>query len=337
MGKDGVGRRLVTVAAYGGGGLSVLGASLYGVLFTEARLARRAIGNADGEPPNATGWYGRGRPGPSLKLAVLGDSSAAGYGVARAEETPGARLGSGLAEAVDRRVYVHAVAKVGAQTRDLDRQIDAALPGEPHVVAILVGVNDITHARRPSESVSRLDAAVRRFRSAGVEVVVGTCPDLGTIEPISPPLKQVARGWSRWLAAQQTVAVVGAGGRTVSLGSMLGPEFAATPALLFGPDRFHPSVQGYASLAGAMLPSVIDALGIGSPDDLVPEPRRGDAVLPITEAALEAARIPGTEIDATPAGTTPRGERGRWVQLRRRRRHPEAATESPHHVEAVES
>ena len=63
------------------------------------------------------------------------------------------------------------------------------------------------------------------MREAGIEVVVGTCPDLGTIRPIAPPLRQVARRWSRRLAAGQAIAVVEAGGRAVSLGTILGPEF----------------------------------------------------------------------------------------------------------------
>ncbi len=61
MGKVGAARKLAAAAAFGGGGLSVLGASLYGVLRAEAMLARREIGNAVGEPPTRTGWYGRGR------------------------------------------------------------------------------------------------------------------------------------------------------------------------------------------------------------------------------------------------------------------------------------
>jgi hypothetical protein len=56
----------------------VLGAGLYGVLIAEAKVARRSIGNAQEAPPDATGWYGRGRPGPAIKIAVLGDSAAAG-------------------------------------------------------------------------------------------------------------------------------------------------------------------------------------------------------------------------------------------------------------------
>ncbi len=334
MGKAAAARKLAAAAAYGGGGLTVAGASLYGVLRLEASLARKTIGNADHDPPNATGWYGHGRPGPALKMALLGDSSAAGYGVQRVQETPGAHLASGLAEGADRRVYLRSVAKVGAQTRDLDTQIDNALPVEPDVAVILIGANDVTHARLPSESVRLLALGVRRLRDAGVQVVVGTCPDLGTIEPIAPPLRQVARAWSRRLAAAQTVAAVEAGGRTVSLGSVLGPEFAATPKVLFGPDRFHPSAAGYSSLASVMLPSLLAAVDVIPYEDLVPEAARGETVRPLTEAAVEAAHHPGTEVDGTTVAGTDRGTRGRWVQLRRRRRQPESEAEVPERTEA---
>jgi len=306
-----------------------MGASLYGVLRAEAVLARKQIGNADGRPPDPTGWYGKGRPGPALKVALLGDSSAAGYGVDTVQETPGAHLGSGLAEGADRRVYLRSTAFVGAQTRDLRRQIDQALTMEPHVAVVLMGANDVTHSRLPSESVRLLREGVDRLRQAGVEVVVGTCPDLGTVEPIAPPLKQVARAWSRRLAAAQTIAVVEAGGRSVSVGTILGPEFAATPREMFGPDRFHPSAAGYSSLASVLLPSVLAAVGAIPESDLVPETARGEAVMPISEAAVAAARAPGTEVDGTQLGGSQRGPRGLWVQLRRRRRHPEPEVESP--------
>jgi lysophospholipase L1-like esterase len=335
VGKAAAARKLAAAAAFGGGGLSVVGASFYGLLRAEATIARKTIGNAVGSPPDSTGWYGKGRPGPAIKVALLGDSSAAGYGVETVEDTPGAHLASGLAESADRRVYLRAVARVGAQTRDLDLQIDRVMSVEPHVAVIMVGANDVTHSRPPSESVRLLEAAVRRLRAAGVEVVVGTCPDLGTIEPIAPPLRQVARLWSRRLAAAQTIATVEAGGRTVSMASVLGPEFAATPSLYFGPDRFHPSAAGYAGMASVLLPSVLAAVGVVPFEELVPEAARGEAILPITEAAVEAARTPGTEIDGTEVAGAARGYRGRWVQLRRRRRHPEAEVESPQTAETV--
>jgi lysophospholipase L1-like esterase len=330
VGKAGAARKLAAAAAYGGGGLSVLGAGLYGVLRAEAKIARRAIGEARGEPPpDPTGWYGRGRAGPAIKVVLLGDSSAAGYGVERVEETTGALLASGLADRAHRRVYLRAFAKVGARSSDLTGQLDRALPIEPDVAVILIGANDVTHRVLPAASVGQLAEAVRRLREAGVAVVVGTCPDLGTVKPIPAPLKQVARTWSRRLAAAQTIAVLEGGGRTVSLSSVLGPEFAAAPAVLFGPDQFHPSAAGYRSLSAVLLPSMLAALGLVPEDEAAPEALRGEGVLPITTAAIQAVNTPGTELDGTEVAGRSRGVRGLWVELRHRRRHPQPAGEAP--------
>ena len=72
---------------------------------------------------------GRGRPGPAIKVALLGDSSAAGYGVERIVETPGAFFASGLAKGADRRVHLRTYARVGAQSSDLDGQIELVQAG----------------------------------------------------------------------------------------------------------------------------------------------------------------------------------------------------------------
>lgn len=329
VGKARAARKLASAAAYGGGGLSVLGATLYGVLRAEAQVARKAIGRIDARVPDATGWYGRGRPGPAIKIALLGDSSAAGYGVPTVEQTPGALLGSSIAAQADRRVHLREFCKSGAKSSDLADQVDRTLPVEPDVAVILIGANDVTHRMLPSESVRYLSEAVRRLREAGVAVVVGTCPDLGTIRPIPQPLRQVARRWSRQLAAAQTITVVEAGGRTVSLGSILGPEFDAAPALLFGPDRYHPSAAGYASLVAVLVPSTLAALGLGPDDEAGPEPLRGEGVLPISKAAVRASQQPGTELDGTEVNGAARGTGGRWVTLMRRRRPVPVDAEAP--------
>ncbi len=338
MGKAAAARKLAAAAAFGGGGLSVLGAGLYGILTAEAKLARRVIGEVSPDPvPDSTGWYGRGRPGPVLKIALLGDSSACGYGVERVEQTPGSLIASGVSAQGDRRIYLREFCVVGAMSADLPSQIDRALPIEPDVAMILVGANDVTGLTLPSASVRHLSDGVRRLHEAGVEVVVGTCPDLGTVTPIAQPLRQIARSWSRRLAAAQTIAVIEQGGRTVSLGSILGPEFAAAPALLFGPDKFHPSPEGYRALARILVPSILSALGLGPDDEAEPEPYRGEGVLPVTRAAIRAVNEAGTELDGTEVGGHRLGVRGRWVELRHRRRRPQtegSAPESSDHAEA---
>jgi hypothetical protein len=171
-----------------------------------------------------------------------------------------------------------------------------------------------------------LSEAVRRLRDAGVAVVVGTCPDLGTVRPIPQPLRQVARSWSRRLAAAQTIAVVEAGGRTISLGSILGPEFDAAPAVLFGPDRFHPSAAGYAALVSVLLPSALAALGLAPDEEEQPRTARGEGLRPIGRAAVDASRVPGTELGGTEVAGAARGPGGRWVlQMRRRWLRPQDA------------
>ncbi len=321
MSKAAAARKLAAAAAFGGGGLSFVGGSLYGVLRAEASMARRRIGKTQGEPPNPSGLYGAELAGRTIRLAVLGDSGAAGYGAAVPEETFGAFLAAGLSELAGRPVFLVAVAFVGAKTADLQRQIPRALAERPDVCALMIGTNDVTHRVPPSASVRALTEAVALLRAADTEVVVGTCPDLGTLKPVAPPLRQVARLWSRRLAAAQTIAVVEAGGTTVSLGSILGPEFNAKPADLFGPDRFHPSPAGYRSCAQAMLPTVAAAVGVTSEvlDELQPE--RGEGVRTLASAAAAAADSAGTEVSAATVSGREVGPRGRWAMLRHRRRH----------------
>ena len=210
------------------------------------------------------------------------------------------------------------VARIGAQTSHLADQIQAA-DARPDLAVVMVGANDVTHRVRPTTSVRLLAEAVRRLRAAGAAVLVITCPDLGTVEPIPHPLRWVARRASRRLAAAQTVAAVEAGARTVSLGSILGPEFAAAPSQMFSPDRFHPSPAGYAAAAAAILPSAASALDLVPEDDSL-EAMRDDDVLPVSLAAVEAAAQSGTEVVATQVAGNDRGVRGRWALLRHRRR-----------------
>lgn len=323
-------RRVATAAALGGGGLTFVGALGVAVIAAEARLARRWIGTPFGlSAPDAEGVYGFGA-GEPIDLAVLGDSSADGLGVERPEQTPGALIAGGLAAVSGRRVRLTNEAVVGAESTDLDDQVSRLLSRvpAPDVAVVLVGGNDVTHRVQVPVAVSALADAVRRLRATGCEVVVGTCPDLGTIEPIPQPLRALARRWSRELAAAQTVAVVEAGGRTVSLGDILGPEFSTSPRELFSADRFHPSAAGYARAAAALLPSVCAAAGYW-PDggaERAPDLRRGEGIAPVADAAVAAVEQPGTEVSGAEVGGSDRGPLGRWATLLRRRRLPAAAT-----------
>lgn len=310
-------RRIAVAAAYGGGGIGLIGAALAGLLVSQARYARRVIPPPENAPPSCDGLYGTEFSGEPLTLAMLGDSSAAGLGVELARETPGGLLAAGLAQVARRPVRAVCVAVVGAESAHLHPQVADVLPLRPDAAVIMIGGNDVTHRVRPQIAVRHLDQAVRALVAAGAEVVVGTCPDLGTIQPIQPPLRWVARRLSRQLAAAQIIAVVKAGSRSVSLGDLLGPEFAARPDQMFSADRFHPSATGYASVAAAMLPSLVASLGYADDAEAPSAPVR---LLP--QAAVEAVDEAGTEL-------SPIAANGRWFELRHRIRLFTGSPEDP--------
>ncbi|MEP7020946.1 MAG: SGNH/GDSL hydrolase family protein, partial [Pseudonocardiales bacterium] len=252
-----------------------------------------------------------------IRIAMLGDSSAAGVGVYRDRDTPAAQLAIAISDVARRPVHITNVAVVGAESQGLAAQVDELGDARPELAVIMIGANDVTHRIKPAESVRHLEAAVRRLRMRDIEVVVGTCPDLGTIRPLAQPLRAYARRLARSLAAAQTVAVVGAGGRTVSLGDLLGPLFASSVDM-FSDDRFHPSAAGYAAAADALLPSALDELGLGT------RARSASTFTtrlpkPVARAAAQAAARPGTEVAGTEVAGESSGRRGPWAQLRRRR------------------
>ncbi|MFP5218338.1 MAG: SGNH/GDSL hydrolase family protein [Actinomycetes bacterium] len=297
-------------AAYGGGGFAGTLAMAYALLATEAKLARKTIGEPTERAPLAAGSYGRGRRGQKpVHLVVLGDSAAAGLGCERADQTPGALIAGGIARDLRRRVDLDVVAVTGAKSADLEVQVARALRRPVDVAVIIVGTNDVTHRVPVGTACRDLGRAVAALRAAGAQVVVGTCPDLGTVKPVLQPLRTVAAHWSRRMATAQAVATVEAGGTAVSLGDLLAKDFSEQPHL-WSADRFHPSPEGYRRVVDALLPSVLTSLGVDIPVS-VPI---SDTVQDVQNAARAAVREPGTEVDPLPE----QAAGGRLAMLRRR-------------------
>jgi len=322
MGRARRARRIAQSAAYGGGvgvaGLGVLSLLGYGLLRAEALLARRIVGQQFDGGPDDNGTYGFG-PGAPVRFVMLGDSTAVGMGVAHAHQTIGAIIATGVAAFSGRTVELTNVARTGAESPDLGAQVHRALEAvpAPDVAVISIGANDVTHRIDTSVAVRHLEMAVGRLREAGAEVVVATCPDLGAIEPVPQPLRYLARRWSRDLAAAQTVAVVEAGGRAVSVGDLLSEAFSAEPTVMFSEDRFHPSPAGYARVAAALLPTVSAALDLFGERSHPTRPnlRRGEGVGPVAVAATRAVSQPGTEVAPAEVDGQSRGAQGRWAVL----------------------
>jgi lysophospholipase L1-like esterase len=240
------------------------------VLWAQTLLARHRVGEPRWEPFVVDGRYGTwagGAPPPGVapyRMVMLGDSGAAGLGADSPEDTVAVFVARGLSESSGRAVDLVNLAAVGAQTAHLRAQVEAALVSfdgaPPDVAVIMIGANDVTHRVRPQISVRQLREVVTTLVEAECQVVVGCCPDLGTVQPVPNPLRVVGRRLSRTLAAAQALVTVEAGGHPVELGALLGTEFASSPGDYFSADRFHPSSIGYRRCAQVLLPSVCDVL-----------------------------------------------------------------------------
>ncbi len=261
-------QRLLRRAAVVVGATGATVGATYGMLSHQGRRAHREITIPGWLPLHADGVYLPDGTGPHLpanlvadvlKFVMLGDSTAAGLGVDLPEQLPGVVLARGLAGETNRAVQLTTLAICGCTSRRLGSQVDAALVDPPHAALIMIGANDVTRLIPPWESAALLGDAVSRLRAADTAVVVGTCPDLGTIRPIPQPLRTIAHTSSRALAHLQRDAVRQAGGLPVSLADLLAQEFLAHPDILFSRDHFHPSAVGYHTAC----PSLLLALLVG--------------------------------------------------------------------------
>lgn len=273
---------------YGAGAGAASGVVGLGALLRfEAWRARRTVGEPTKAPPYLGGTYGTGLGRPVV-LFVAGDSLAAGLGVRR-EETLVAHIARQLSERSHRPVHVISTAKVGARSADLAGQLGTGLHlyPRPDVSLLIIGANDVTHFHGLADAPRQLAAAVDRLRSVGSEVVVGTCPDIGTVEPIWQPLRGLAGKVSHEYAGRQENAAVEAGAHVVALGGELGKQFAEHPEEMFGRDGFHPSARGHAAGAQALLPAVFTA---AAAKGLVRAPRTADGGRAVTRSVTPQRR-----------------------------------------------
>ena len=253
----------------------VVGATgaVFGVLSQQGRRARRNIVIPGWRPFLADGVYLPDGAGPHpaaapaasgvIRMAMLGDSLATGLGVDGPEQLPAAVLARGLAHHSGRPVQVDTFAVCGCTSRRLRGQVDTVALDPPQAAIIMIGANDVTHRVPPWESAKLLGDAVSRLRATGTAVIVGTCPDLGTIRSIPQPLRTLAHTSSLTLARLQREAVGRAGGMTVPLAQLLAHDFITQPDTLFGRDHYHPSSAGYAAACMVLLPVLCTALHRG--------------------------------------------------------------------------
>ncbi len=175
-----------------------------------------------------------------IKLAVLGDSLAAGYGVKPDQAFP-ARLEAALT-AAGRNVAVINHGVSGDTTAGGVERLDWMLADKPDIVLVELGGNDALRATDPVSTERNLDTIITRLKAAGVTVWLA-----GMLAPrnFGPEYATQFDGLYKRLADKHGVPLY--------------PFFldgvAQEPALN-QPDGIHPNPKGVAVVVERILPFI---------------------------------------------------------------------------------
>jgi len=155
-------------------------------LATRRRLPR--LPEAEGQREGQTGH------GPLLRLAIIGDSSAAGVGVARQSDALAGHLSRALARQCGARVQWQLLARSGLTSAQCLQLIEAEFDAVADIAVVVLGVNDVVEQVPSRHAVRAREAIANRLRNAhGVaHVVFAPLPPVHRFPGLPQPLRWVA-------------------------------------------------------------------------------------------------------------------------------------------------
>lgn len=113
---------------------------------------------------------------PPIRLAVIGESTAAGYGVDAHAEGFAASVARELAARSDRPVEWQTIGQFGATARRIRHRLIPQITAKPDFVIVLAGGNDVLARRRPDEWRSELTAILDTLSDNAEHTVISEIP-----------------------------------------------------------------------------------------------------------------------------------------------------------------
>jgi lysophospholipase L1-like esterase len=201
---------------------------------TQAVLMRRRtqmLPEAEGE---RSGEVGEGK---LIRVLIVGDSSAAGVGVATQSQAFSGHLTRTLAQSSGRRVRWNLLARSGISSAHILPLVQQAAPPAADVAVVLLGVNDVIEQLPTRHAVAHREVlADWLIAHCGVQhVVFSPLPPMGEFPALRPPLRWVVkadakrhdRALAQWAATRRDVWHVPIPMLTLSNASMAADGFHA--------------------------------------------------------------------------------------------------------------
>ena len=262
-------------------------AALLPLLFFQGNRVRRRMLRAAVARDATAGLVGGNARAPMLRLLVIGESSAAGVGVATHARGLAGQTGEILSARTGRSVQWRTLGRIGATVEAIRRElIDASGPIEADAMIVALGVNDTVRLRTHAQWRRSLAELIRALRSRAPRAVIliSPVPPLGRMRTLPQPLRAViGRRASVLDRAARRVCADATAVRYVAV------PFDGAAALLCE-DGLHPSERGYRVWASYMARAIESAIGQCNTTEKPPGSEGGSAAL-TDERQLERASL----------------------------------------------
>ncbi len=189
---------------------------------------------------------GRLRDEAPLRVLVVGDSSAAGVGVAHQRDALAMQLAATLADELGRRVHWQLVARTGNTALEAFAQVRETALAPADILVSAVGVNDVVRQVPPARTIEQLLALHQHVAErAGVRYWLHCgLPPMHQFPLLPSPLRWLL-GSQAELLNQQLLALLG-DQRDRALRRLPAALRCDEANGLMAEDGFHPGPRGYA-------------------------------------------------------------------------------------------
>lgn len=178
--------------------------------------------------------------GPLFSLLILGDSAAAGVGVATQNEALSGRLVSALG--ADFRVSWKLIAQTGQKAKDIAAKLEMLPPETFDVVVTSIGVNDVTHGTDFKKWMNQQGQIVGRLQSKfhSQHILLSSVPPMRLFPALPQPLR-----WYLGMRAERfnsALKIIATGCRRCEFVAM---DFPLETSYMAA-DGFHPGTLAYS-------------------------------------------------------------------------------------------